>query len=70
MTSTAKPATPPPAVKKLKLWVVTDPQNNVDRLVRAASGVAAMRALQPKFSARIAKAEDVALIGSENIITT
>lgn len=57
-----------PASKKLKLWVVTDPVNNVEKLVRAVSGVAAMKRLQPKFSARIAKAEDVALIGSENII--
>lgn len=53
---------------KKKLFVVTDPVQNIDTLVRAKSGQAAMKYLQPKFSARIAKAEDVALIGSENIV--
>lgn len=66
MSSNEAPAAKKPA--KQKLWVVTDPVNNIDKLVRAVSGVAAMRAVQPKLSARIAKADDVALIGSENII--
>ncbi len=63
-----KTEAPSPTIK-LKLFVVTDPANNVDVLVRAKSGAAAMKHLQPQFSARIAKAEDVALIGSENIQT-